>query len=200
MNLVPAQGEDGWEWLWAPYDQTTYSAVLEHISSDDVVLEIGAGDFRLARQMAKQTRHVYAVERQKNLLENVVDLPDNCQVIAGDARWVPFPKGITAAVLLMRHCTHLALYWCKLTLVSCSKLITNARWGMGVEVIDLQSPRISYEAVGLGWYACWCGHTGFLPGEASAITEAMMDKVWEVSECPSCADKRVSINSLRRGE
>ena len=39
-----------WEALWSPYDQSTYHAVLEMIQSTDVVIDIGAGDLRLARQ------------------------------------------------------------------------------------------------------------------------------------------------------
>ncbi|HSK65767.1 MAG TPA: hypothetical protein VK888_02485, partial [Anaerolineales bacterium] len=51
-----------WEAMHAHYDQPTYQAVLDQLSSKDIVLEIGAGDLRLARQMARFARKVYAVE------------------------------------------------------------------------------------------------------------------------------------------
>lgn len=182
-----AVGAD-WEKMWAPYDEATYSTVLQHISPKDIVLEIGAGDFRLARRLSLATTGVYAIERQKVLLEDyAVNLPANCYVIDGDARKVPFPAGITTAVLLMRHCRHLACYWRKLTAISCQKLITNARWGMGVEIIDLKTIRRPFQTIKLGWYACWCGGTGFVPGDATTITDRVMDKIWEVSACPACS-------------
>ena len=179
---------DAWEWMWSPYDAATYTAVLEEIAPDDIVLDIGAGDLRLTRQIALRARKVYAIERNNTLFENLkADLPANCQIIAGDGRWVAFPEGLTVAVLLMRHCTHLLWYWSKLTAVSCRKLITNARWGMGVEVIDLQTPRIPYKSILMGWYACWCGNKGFIPGQAENLTDTLLNKIWEVNACPACA-------------
>jgi hypothetical protein len=41
-----------WEALWAPYDEPTYQLVLDYVRPDDVVLDIGAGDLRLTRQVA----------------------------------------------------------------------------------------------------------------------------------------------------
>ena len=58
-----------WEAMHAPYDQPTYQAVLDQLSEEDVVLDIGAGDLRLARQMAKIARKVYAVEINARVLE-----------------------------------------------------------------------------------------------------------------------------------
>ena len=37
-----------WERRWAPYDELTYQEVLAQVRPDDLVLEIGAGDLRLA--------------------------------------------------------------------------------------------------------------------------------------------------------
>ncbi|MDX1412771.1 MAG: rRNA adenine N-6-methyltransferase family protein [Candidatus Promineifilaceae bacterium] len=176
-----------WEWMWAPYDELTYAAVLDNISPDDIVLEIGAGDCRLAREIAHISRKVYAIEWNRNLLErSSQELPPNCHVILGDARAVTFPHDVTAAVLLMRHCTNFAGYWKKLQAVKCRKLVTNARWGMSVEMIDLQSARIPFAALSSGWYACSCGNTGFEPGDVENFDNQLLDMVWEVKECPSC--------------
>ncbi len=55
QSLVPGtlRDLDPWEARWAPYDEATYAAVLAAIRPDDVVLDIGAGDLRLARRMAQ---------------------------------------------------------------------------------------------------------------------------------------------------
>ncbi len=173
--------------MWAPYDEATYVAVLQQISPDDIVLEIGAGDFRLARRIAARAKHVVAIERRQSLLDNYgINLPANCHVLAGDARVVPFPFDVTTAVLLMRHCQRVGHYWRKLLAVSCQRLITNARWGLDVEVIDLRETRQPFQTISLGWYACWCGQTGFVPGDTAAINDRVMGKIWQVQGCPAC--------------
>ncbi len=49
----PPSSEAAWEAMWAPYDEATYGAALAQIAADDVVLDIGAGDLRLARRAAR---------------------------------------------------------------------------------------------------------------------------------------------------
>ena len=182
-----------WEALWAPYDEGTYAAVLAQIGPHDVVLDIGAGDLRLARAMAAQARSVLAIERDPDLVAGqAANLPSNCSLLLGDARFLPFPGGLTTAVLLMRHCAHAGLYIDKLRAVGCPRLITNARWGLGPEVIDLLAPRLPLAELPVGWYACSCGHTGFVPGPVGLLTEATMDVVSEVSGCPVC--ERAALN------
>ena len=178
-----------WERLWAPYDEPTYRAVLAEVQADDVVLEIGAGDLRLARRMAEHARRVYAIEVQADLVEAArqrAPLPDNLTVIVGDARRVPFPPEVTLGVLLMRHCRHFRLYFAKLVAVGCRRLVTNARWRLGVEVIDLSAPRKPFQEVDIGWYACRCGATGFVPGPAERLTPTREAMVHEVTGCPAC--------------
>ena len=178
---------DDWEGMWAPYDEPTYSAVLEQIRDDDIVLEIGAGDLRLAKRIAQRAAKTIAIERRSELVGNPgFDLLDNCQVIIADARRIPFPKDISVAVLLMRHCASLAEYWNELKRTRCQKLITNARWRVGIETIDLTIDRVLFESVRLGWYACRCGGTGFVPGEAEQITDRILNRTWEVGGCPAC--------------
>ena len=53
----------------APYDSPTYQAVLDQLGPEDVILDIGAGDLRLARQMARIARKVYAVEINARVLD-----------------------------------------------------------------------------------------------------------------------------------
>jgi hypothetical protein len=187
MKPAAPDPELDWERRWAPYDEPTYMAVLEAMASNDIVLEIGAGDCRLAKRLAKKAQKVYAVERNQELVTGLsTNLPANCQLITADARHFPFPQDISAAVLLMRHCRSFAQYWSKLVITGCEKLITNARWGLGVEIVDLKGPRLPFDKVSLGWYACCCGYTGFVTGAAERITERVVDRVWEVTSCPAC--------------
>ena len=187
MEMTPEIPVEAWEWMWAPYDAHTYDLVSEQIKENDIVLEIGAGDLRLSRQLAVQTKWVYALEVNETLLErSSCALPANLDVITGDARVVPFPDNITTAVLLMRHCTHFSLYFEKLRAGACHRLITNARWGINVETINLKAPRQPYRTLDMGWYACRCGNRGFKPGPPRALTEAVAGQVWEVDSCPLC--------------
>jgi SAM-dependent methyltransferase len=179
-----------WERLWAPYDEPIYHEVLAHARPDDVVLEIGAGDLRLARRLAKRARRVYALEVQSPLIARALaamdDVPDNLEVICADARHTPFPPEVTLGVLLMRHCRHFCVYANKLAAVGCERLVTNARWGFGMEIIHLSAPRVPFDSVPIGWYACWCGATGFIPGPPEWLTPALEATVHQVITCPSC--------------
>lgn len=177
---------DKWEACWSPYDEPTYQAALSFVRPDDVVLDIGAGDLRLARQLAAVARRVFAIETQPALLTSPATLPHNLTVFCADARAIPWPKGITLGVLLMRHCTHVGLYVARLRAVGCLRLITNARWGMGIELMNL-GPRAPWQSVHFGWYACTCGHVGFVPGPPEMLTEDRMDVVAEVENCPACS-------------
>jgi SAM-dependent methyltransferase len=188
---IGQENEKTWEKRWAPHDEATYQAVLAAIQPDDVVLEIGAGDLRLARRLAALAREVYAIELQLPLLapfqaDTQGEIPPNLYVIWGDARTLPFPEGISTGVLLMRHCTHFRLYWDKLQAVGAKRLFTNARWRMGVESIDLEQTRAPFKSVDFGWYGCRCGSIGFIPGKPERLTSGTLNLVHEVAGCPRC--------------
>jgi hypothetical protein len=186
-DVIGVQNDAAWEMVWAPYDAPTYQAVLDYLRPEDVVLEIGAGDLRLSRLMAQVARQVYTIEIQPQLFESQPQsLPENIVELQGDACTLFFPAGISVGVLLMRHCTHFQLYGKKLQQVGCRRMITNARWRMGVEMIDLQSNRIPYSQAEMGWYACWCGSTGFKAGAVEQYTPEMDVRVNEVVGCPNC--------------
>lgn len=179
-----------WETAWAPYDETTYREALAFLQPWDVVLDIGAGDLRLARLAAPRTRRVYAIELRPELVaaaRRQGPWPHNLHVIVGDARTLPFPPGISVAVLLMRHCCHFHLYVQKLRAVGCRYLVTNARWRMGVECVDLMAPRVPFRQAPPGWYACLCGAVGFIPLPPEMLTEAVFERVHEVEACPACS-------------
>lgn len=174
-----------WERAWAPYDEATYQAVLTRVRPSDVVLDIGAGDFRLAQRIAPYARFVYGVEQNRRLFPKRAGLPANLALLWADARNIPFPP-VTVGVLLMRHCRHFWLYAQKLRDSGCRRLFTNARWGMGVEEIDLEADRLPFTAVSMGWYACNCGAVGFLPGPAELLTPELEKTIHEVTNCPNC--------------
>lgn len=201
MDTQPAINGN-WEYRWAPYDLPTYQAVLEQLQPDDVVLDIGAGDLRLARQMAAIVRKVYSIEINPEVLNQGLEhgkpLPGNLIATCADARTMDFPSKVTVGILLMRHCTHFRLYADKLRDIGCQRLITNARWRMGVETIDLLAPRITFEQVVIGWYACWCGATGFKNGAVELLTSETDAIIHEVIDCPDCLHhKSKKLNSIR---
>jgi SAM-dependent methyltransferase len=175
-----------WEGWFSPYDDETYSLVLQDVGERDVVLDFGAGDLRLALQMAEQARRVYAVEVNPVVLgaalsEIGLDLPRNLHVVCANALDIAIPADVTVAVLLMRHCQHFGEYFARLQAAGCRRLITNTRWKSGVEVIDLTCPRVPFEEMREGWYACRCGAVGYLGrGERSQSLPV------EVSDCPGC--------------
>jgi hypothetical protein len=192
MGAVAVRAIDAdWEGLWAPYDDATYRSVLEHVGVEDIVLDIGAGDLRLARRMVEKCRKVYAIEIQEELINTATrdanDQPsEKLIVIQGDARQVEFPQDVTVGVLLMRHCTQFQLYANKLREAGAERLITNARWRMGVEVVRLEAVRIPFQELILGWYACWCGKVGFKPGPVDRLIPDLINVIYEVCGCPQC--------------
>lgn len=186
---LPGLDAAGWEAAFAPYDRATYQAALAYLRPADVVLDIGAGDLRFARQAARRVRRVIAVEQRAELLAGQTARPANLEVICADATAWPFPTGLTVGVLLMRHCRHYALYAARLRAAGARRLITNARWGLAVEEVRLAGPRRAYASLAAQWYACDCGAVGFAPGPAARITPASLDEVSAVTDCPRCAGR-----------
>lgn len=176
--------------MYAPYDQPTYQAVLERLSPQDVVLDIGAGDLRCSRQMALLAKKVYAVEINDGVLKQGLTsrdpLPKNLIPIHADARTFDFPTDVTVGVLLIRHCTRFRLYSEKLHRVGARRIITNARWHMSVEEVDLQAQRTSFSEMRMGWYACACGATGFKEGPAEQWSIELDSIIHEVIDCLQC--------------
>jgi hypothetical protein len=186
-SFAHLHGLRDWEGWFSPYDGQTYEWVQDHIAEDDVVLEIGAGDLRLALRMADRARRVYAVEVNPlvvgpALADIGMDLPRNLHVICANALDMSPPPGVTVAVLLMRHCQHFGQYFDRLRAAGCRRLLTNARWKSGVEMVDLTASRVPYERVRGGWYACRCGAVGYT-GDGQR-TDAPPT---EVIACPACS-------------
>jgi hypothetical protein len=178
-----------WEAIWAPYDEETYRFVVERIYPFDVVVDIGAGDLRLSSRVANIASWVYAIERNPEVLARAdrYGQPENLVAVCTDAHHWPMPNDVTVGVLLMRHCTpeHFADYVARLKAMGCRRLITNARWKMGVEGFEFRSA-VAYGPQRVGWYACQCGATGFTPGDPQQVTDQVLNIVVEVVSCPHC--------------
>lgn len=175
-----------WDSLWAPYDHQTYREALGFIEGGSVVLDIGAGDLRFARMLADLGCTVIAVENQVQIVERSRETLDGIQVVIADARQWPFPSQIDAAVLLMRHCEDFGLYVQKLRASGCPLLVTNARWGMGVEAVPL-SPAAVYDPARPGWSACVrCGAVEFIFTEAAYDRPAIDTEFINVEGCSQC--------------
>ncbi len=192
LSPVKPTSDLDWEGLWAPYDEGTYTTALDLLKPDDVVLDIGAGDLRFARQAARRVRRVFAIERSREVLSAGASQdgdPENLTVLCADALTLPYPEGITVAVLLMRHCRHFKDYVARLRAAGCRRLITNARWGMDVECLPLD-PQPPYWMAPGGWYACACGAVGFkVPPEG--LPADALDSTFSVEDCPACLASRV---------
>lgn len=185
-SFAARHGLTDWEGWFSPYDDEVYNQVLNNIGEDDVVLDIGAGDLYLALRLARRARKVYAVEVNPKVLGPALeaigwDLPRNLVAICANAMDIPFPSHVTVAVLLMRYCQHLGDYVAKLRAVGCRRLITNARWKAGMEVIELAVQGEDFSQVKGGWWACKCGATGFIPTEDEAL---LAGPPTEVERCP----------------
>ena len=188
-SFAARHGLTNWEGWFSPYDDEVYTEVLRNIAEDDVVLEIGAGDLRLALRLAGRARKVYAVEVNPKVLGPALEaigweLPRSLVAICANALDIPFPSDVTVAVLLMRHCQHFGDYVAKLRAIGCQRLITNARWKAGVEVIELAAQGEDFSQVKGGWYACKCGAVGFVPCDPSE--GEVLFSIHEVENCPHC--------------
>jgi 16S rRNA (adenine1518-N6/adenine1519-N6)-dimethyltransferase len=71
---------------------------LAELGPGDVVLEIGPGDGVLTRFLAERVARVHAVEIDRALEPALGDLPDNVDVVFGDALDVELPQDATKLV------------------------------------------------------------------------------------------------------
>ncbi len=188
-TFAASRGLGLWEAWYAPYDESVYNFVLERLAPDDVVLDIGAGDFRFALAASGRARKVYAVEVHSHLVADFLHragerLPPNLLVVCANALDLPVPPDVTTGVLLVRHTVHFRDFFEKLRAAGARRLFTNARWHLAVEEVDLQARRVNFDSAPPGWYACACGAVGFKEPESPDFE--ITDEIHEVVQCPHC--------------
>jgi 16S rRNA (adenine1518-N6/adenine1519-N6)-dimethyltransferase len=71
---------------------------LADLGAEDVVLEIGPGQGVLTRYLAERVRHVHAIEIDPALEPSLGSLPDNVDVVFGDALQLELPQDATKLV------------------------------------------------------------------------------------------------------
>jgi 16S rRNA (adenine1518-N6/adenine1519-N6)-dimethyltransferase len=71
---------------------------LAELAREDVVLEIGPGEGVLTRYLAERVHRVRAVEIDRTLETGLAGLPDNVDVVFGDALHVELPRDATKLV------------------------------------------------------------------------------------------------------
>jgi 16S rRNA (adenine1518-N6/adenine1519-N6)-dimethyltransferase len=71
---------------------------LAELGPEDDVLEIGAGEGVLTRYLAERVRRVHSVEIDRTLEPALRELPDNVEVVFGDALQIALPQDATKLV------------------------------------------------------------------------------------------------------
>ena len=71
---------------------------LAELGPDDVVLEIGPGRGVLTRYLAAHVRHVHAVEIDRGLEPELVNMGENVDILFGDALRIELPQDATKLV------------------------------------------------------------------------------------------------------
>jgi 16S rRNA (adenine1518-N6/adenine1519-N6)-dimethyltransferase len=95
--LRPVKKEYGQHFLRDPNILGVIGRLAE-LDPDDVVLEIGPGEGVLTRYLAERVARVHAVEIDRGLEPALRELPDNVDVVFGDALDVELPQEATKLV------------------------------------------------------------------------------------------------------
>ncbi len=87
-----------------------YDKILDQLTEDDVVVDMGAGDLRLSLLMAEKVQKVYAVEINHEIISYALDeigydLPINLDVIVANMMEYEIPSDVTTIVLLVKNVT-----------------------------------------------------------------------------------------------
>jgi hypothetical protein len=90
--------------MYVPH-KGSYRSILSKIDVNDIIMDAGAGDFRLAIMMAAKSKKVYAIEINPTLVQKAIgiigfDLPLNLFIVCGDFNQIPVPSDVTKIVCL----------------------------------------------------------------------------------------------------
>jgi protein-L-isoaspartate O-methyltransferase len=91
--------------MYLPHSFFQYEEVLQAVCKNDVVIDAGAGDFRLAYLMSKIVKKVYALEVNPELVKGALEiigfnLPKNLIMICSDWTDFPIPADVNFIVCL----------------------------------------------------------------------------------------------------
>ncbi|MFX1453737.1 MAG: hypothetical protein ACFFDB_00045 [Promethearchaeota archaeon] len=91
--------------MYMPHTEL-YNEILEKLSEDDIIIDMGSGDFRFPLLISQKVKKVYAVEFNPELVYNALkiigfDLPDNLIIICADWFLIPIPKDVTIITCLV---------------------------------------------------------------------------------------------------
>lgn len=103
-------GIEGWEAFFVP-EENYYQEVLDNVSSEDVIFDVGAGDFRLDLLLSEKVKHIYAVEIHPETVSDALKIiglnkPSNLTVICGNGFDMLLPLDVTCVICLMIHRVH----------------------------------------------------------------------------------------------
>lgn len=103
-------GMKGWEIFFHP-ETRNYRGVLNKITPNDVIFDIGAGDFRFDLILSLKVKKVYAIEINPIIVAESLaiigyHLPENLVIICGNAFMLEIPSDVTVIICLMIHRQH----------------------------------------------------------------------------------------------
>jgi len=90
--------------MYMPHDNQ-YLNVLKLVDKNDVIIDMGSGDFRFPILLTKKVKKVYALELNPELVSKVLgiikyDLPSNLTIICADWFNFPIPNDVTTIICL----------------------------------------------------------------------------------------------------
>jgi len=90
--------------IYVPHDNQ-YSTVLNLVNKDDIVIDMGSGDFRFSIMLSKKVKKVYALELNPELVSkslNIIKyhLPSNLTIICADWFNFPIPNDVNTIICL----------------------------------------------------------------------------------------------------
>jgi len=93
--------------MYMPHDEL-YDKILKKLTKDDIIIDMGSGDFRFPLLASQVVKKVYAIEFNPDLVSNALriinyDLPDNLIIICADWFLIPIPSDITLITCLVNN-------------------------------------------------------------------------------------------------
>ena len=90
--------------MFLPHEDQ-YNLILSMIKKEDIVIDMGSGDFRFPIMLSQKVKKVYAIELNPELVHNALKiinyhLPKNLIIMCGDWVNISIPKDVTIITCL----------------------------------------------------------------------------------------------------